>query len=131
MASFLELLMASPEVKPLLSSEHFSVDGTLLRAWASHGSLVRIDGSDDDPPPPSGGNGFGTGGSKGKKQANSQPRRRSVIDGRTARDGAGHRRRERDQRGSTRLDRLFSSLLGHPGVGRAAYSVLKRACCSR
>jgi hypothetical protein len=32
MARFLELLMASPEVKPLLSSKHFSVDGTLLRA---------------------------------------------------------------------------------------------------
>jgi hypothetical protein len=26
MAKFLELLLASPEVKPLLSSEHFSVD---------------------------------------------------------------------------------------------------------
>lgn len=38
MARFLELLLASPEVKPLLSSEHFSVDGTLLRAWASHSS---------------------------------------------------------------------------------------------
>lgn len=32
MARFLELLLASPEVKPLLSSEHFSVDGTLLQA---------------------------------------------------------------------------------------------------
>ena len=32
MAQFLELLLASPEVKPLLSSECFSVDGTLLRA---------------------------------------------------------------------------------------------------
>lgn len=31
--------MATPEVKLLLSSEHFSVDGTLLRAWASHSSL--------------------------------------------------------------------------------------------
>lgn len=31
MARFMELLMASPEVQPLLSSEHFSVDGTLLR----------------------------------------------------------------------------------------------------
>jgi len=69
MARFLELLMASPEVKPLLSSEHFSVDGTLLRAWASHSSLERIDGSDDDPPPPSGGNGFGSGPAKGKKRA--------------------------------------------------------------
>jgi transposase len=39
MAKFLELLLATPEVKPLLSSEHFSVDGTLLRAWAAHSSL--------------------------------------------------------------------------------------------
>jgi transposase len=69
MAKFLELLMASPEVKPLLSSEHFSVDGTLLRAWASHSSLERIDGSDDDPPPPNGGKGFGGTASKGKKRA--------------------------------------------------------------
>ena len=29
-----QLLVSAPEVKPLLSSEHFSVDGTLLRAWA-------------------------------------------------------------------------------------------------
>jgi len=68
MAKFLELLLAAPEVKPLLSSEHFSVDGTLLRAWASHSSLERIDGLDDDPPPPSGGNGF-VGAPAGKKRA--------------------------------------------------------------
>jgi transposase len=60
MGRFLEKLMASPEVKPLLSDEHFSVDGTLLQAWASHASLERIDGQDDPPPPPSGpGEGFG------------------------------------------------------------------------
>ena len=47
MGSFLEKLMAAPEVKPLLSDEHFSVDGTLLQAWASHASLERIDGQDD------------------------------------------------------------------------------------
>ncbi|WP_216916623.1 MULTISPECIES: IS5 family transposase [unclassified Synechococcus] len=69
MAKFLELLLASPEVKPLLSSEHFSVDGTLLRAWASHSSLERIDGIDDDPPPPSGGKGFGSSAGQGKKRA--------------------------------------------------------------
>jgi transposase len=40
----LEKLMAAPEVKPLISDEHFSVDGTLLQAWASHSSLERIDG---------------------------------------------------------------------------------------
>ena len=68
MAKFLELLLAAPEVKPLLSSEHFSVDGTLLRAWASQSSLERIDGIDDSPPPPSGGEGFG-GNGFGKKRA--------------------------------------------------------------
>jgi hypothetical protein len=53
-------MMASPDVKPLLSDEHFSVDGTLLQAWASHASLERFDGEDDPPPPPSApGEGFG------------------------------------------------------------------------
>jgi transposase len=69
MAKFLELLLAAPEVKPLLSSEHFSVDGTLLRAWASHSSLERIDGLDDGPPPPSASNGFGGGPTTGQKRA--------------------------------------------------------------
>jgi transposase len=32
----------------LLSEEHFSVDGTMIRAWASHSSFVRKDGSDDE-----------------------------------------------------------------------------------
>ena len=60
MGRFLEKLMGAAEVKPLLSNEHFSVDGTLLQAWASHASLERIDGEDDPPPPPAGpGEGFG------------------------------------------------------------------------
>lgn len=33
-----------------LSDEHFSVDGTLIDAWASHKSYRPKDGSDDDPP---------------------------------------------------------------------------------
>jgi hypothetical protein len=49
---FLEMLMAAPMVKPLLSSEHFSVNGTLLQAWASHASLERVDGQDDPLPSP-------------------------------------------------------------------------------
>lgn len=32
----------------LLSEEHFSVDGTMIRAWASQASFVRKDGSDDE-----------------------------------------------------------------------------------
>jgi hypothetical protein len=60
MGKFLEKLMGAPEVKPLLSDEHFSVDGTLLQAWASYPSLERIDGQEDPPPPPAGpGEGFG------------------------------------------------------------------------
>jgi transposase len=37
--------------KGLLSGEHFSVDGTLIQAWASHKSMRRKDGSDDGRPP--------------------------------------------------------------------------------
>ena len=66
MARFLELLLAAPEVKPLLSSEHFSVDGTLLRARTSHRSLERIDGTGDDPPPLRGGNVIRSAPAKGK-----------------------------------------------------------------
>jgi len=31
----------------LLSNDHFPVDGALLRAWASHGSLQPVDGQHD------------------------------------------------------------------------------------
>jgi Transposase domain (DUF772) len=34
-AKFLAALLSQPRVKRLLSSEHFSVDGTLIEAWAS------------------------------------------------------------------------------------------------
>ncbi len=34
-AKFLAAVLARPKVKRLLSSEHFSVDGTLIEAWAS------------------------------------------------------------------------------------------------
>src|SRR6476659_8456586 len=42
-----------PQVRQLLSSEHFSVDGTLIEAWASMKSFVRKD--DSGPPPPADG----------------------------------------------------------------------------
>src|SRR5262249_16182068 len=44
---FMERLLDHPKVKPLLSDEHFSVDGTLIEAWASHKSFQPKDGSDD------------------------------------------------------------------------------------
>jgi transposase len=45
---FMSKLLNHPQVKPLLSDEHFSVDGTLIEAWASHKSFRPKDGSDDD-----------------------------------------------------------------------------------
>lgn len=49
MSQFLELLLSDPAVKPLLSNRHFSVDGTLLKAWASHSSLTRKDAQEEPP----------------------------------------------------------------------------------
>ena len=43
--------MSHDKVKGLLSSEHFSVDGTLLEAWASPKSFRPKDGSDKPPGP--------------------------------------------------------------------------------
>jgi IS5 family transposase len=47
-AKFLSAVLAQPTVKRLLSSDHFSVDGTLVEAWASIKSFRRKDGSDND-----------------------------------------------------------------------------------
>jgi transposase len=47
-AKFLAAVLAQPKVKRLLSSDHFSVDGTLIEAWASIKSFRQKDGGDDD-----------------------------------------------------------------------------------
>ncbi len=49
---FLATLLSLPKVKRLLSNDHFSVDGTLLKAWAGMKSFRPKDGSGD---PPAGG----------------------------------------------------------------------------
>jgi transposase len=48
-AAFLQALLADPRVKPLLSDDHFSVDGTLIEAWASMKSFRPKDGSGEPP----------------------------------------------------------------------------------
>jgi transposase len=48
-AKFLGAVLAQPKVKKLLSSDHFSVDGTLIEAWASMKSVRPKDGSDEPP----------------------------------------------------------------------------------
>ena len=49
--AFLTAILAGPQVKPLLSTEHFSVDGTLIEAWASMKSFRPKDGSGEPPAP--------------------------------------------------------------------------------
>ena len=47
---FFTQIMRVADDKQLLSKEHFSVDGTLIQAWASHKSFRPKDGSDDQTP---------------------------------------------------------------------------------
>jgi len=47
-SKFMIRLLNHPQVKPLLSDEHFSVDGTLIEAWASQKSFRPKDGSGDE-----------------------------------------------------------------------------------
>ena len=54
-AKFLEAVLRHPKVKRFLSDDHFSVDGTLVEAWASLKSFRAKDGSDE--PPSAGRNG--------------------------------------------------------------------------
>jgi transposase len=45
---FMTRLLRHPEVEPLLSDDHFSVDGTLIEAWASQKSFRPKDGGGGD-----------------------------------------------------------------------------------
>jgi transposase len=46
--AFFNQILAQAEQKNWLSKEHFSVDGTLIQAWASHKSFIpKVDGDDD------------------------------------------------------------------------------------
>jgi Transposase DDE domain len=48
---FLAAILVDPQVKPLLSDDHFSVDGTMIEAWASMKSCKPKDGSGEAPAP--------------------------------------------------------------------------------
>jgi transposase len=48
---FFEAVVRQAKLRRYVSSDHFSVDGTLLEAWASHKSFKPKDGSDDDSRP--------------------------------------------------------------------------------
>src|SRR5450755_4501231 len=71
----------------LTSDEHFSVDGTLIEAWASQKSFQRKDGS-DAPPPDDPGN--PTVDFHGEKRSNETHESRTDPDARLARKSGGH-----------------------------------------
>jgi transposase len=50
-AKFLTTVLSQPRIKVLLSDDHFSVDGTLIEAWASLKSFRPKDGSGEPPSP--------------------------------------------------------------------------------
>jgi hypothetical protein len=53
-ARLLSAILARPQVKRLLSNEHFSVDGTLIEAWCSMKSFRPKDEAGADSPPDDG-----------------------------------------------------------------------------
>jgi hypothetical protein len=86
-AKFLSAVVAQPRVKKLMSSDHFSVDGTLIEAWASMKSFRPRDGSGSEPPPGSGRNAevdF-----KGEKRSNETHASTTDPEARLYRKGAG------------------------------------------
>jgi transposase len=48
-AKFMRAILEQPRVKRLLSTDHFSVDGTLIEAWASMKSFKPKSGRDEPP----------------------------------------------------------------------------------
>jgi len=70
----------------LLSDEHFSVDGTLIEAWASHKSFQRKDGM--TPPPDDPGN--PTVNFHGEKRSNETHESKTDPDARLARKSSSH-----------------------------------------
>jgi len=86
---FLSGLLGLPQVKKLLSAEHFSVDGTMLKAWASMKSFRAKDGSDEPPAP--GRNGERD--FKKDKRSNETHASTTDKDARLYRKGKGHESR--------------------------------------
>jgi transposase len=82
---FLAAVLAQPRVKRLLSTEHFSVDGTLIEAWASMKSFRPKDGSGGPPAP--GRNGEGD--FHGQSRTNDSHESTTDLDARLYRKGPG------------------------------------------
>jgi len=87
-ARFLSAVLAQPRVKRLLSTEHFSVDGTLIEAWASMKSFKPKGPSDGDEPPSGGGRNAEVD-FKGQKRSNETHQSTTDPEARLYRKGSG------------------------------------------
>jgi transposase len=86
-AKFLAAVLAHPRVKRLLSSDHFSVDGTLIQAWASMKSVKPKDGAGE--PPANGGGRNVEADFHGQKRSNETHASTTDPDARLYRKGRG------------------------------------------
>ncbi len=84
-AKFFANVLRLPQVSALLSSEHFSVDGTLIEAWASMKSFV----PKDAPPPDQGGGRNAERDFHGEKRKNETHASTTDPDARLFRKGPG------------------------------------------
>jgi transposase len=87
-AKFLSAVLAQPRVKRLLSSEHFSVDGTLIEAWASMKSFKPKEPPEDGGAPTGGGRNAPAD-FKGQKRSNETHRSTTDPDAMLYRKGPG------------------------------------------
>jgi transposase len=87
-AKFMTSVLNLAQVRQLLSSEHFSVDGTLIEAWASMKSFVPKDGS-GNPPSGKGGGRNAERDFHGEKRKNDTHSSTTDPDARLFRKGAG------------------------------------------
>ena len=90
----LAAVIAQPRVRAFMSDEHFSVDGTLIQAWASHKSFQPKPGSDGGDPPPPADSGPPSGRNaeqnwRGQKRSNETHRSVTDPDARLARKSNG------------------------------------------
>jgi transposase len=83
--AFFNEVLAQAERSNWLSKEHFSVDGTLIQAWASHKSFVPKDSSADDAD--DGGSGSDGGDFRGQSRSNDTHESKSDPDSRLYRKG--------------------------------------------
>src|SRR3954452_17568882 len=90
-AKFLAAVLAQDRVKKLLSTDHFSVDGTLIEAWASMKSVKPKDGSSGGhgEPPAEGGGRNAEADFHGQKRSNDTHASTTDPDARLYRQGQG------------------------------------------